>query len=89
MNKNELPSTSGDIRRLLAETMYQVRSGEVAPSVGLTIAALSKALTDNMQVEINIHKVNILLLGSGRRIAEATEMGKFLIGENSQAIEKK
>jgi len=78
---NEVIRTSGDVRRLIAETMSGIRSGDVSVEKGAVIAQLAKELTSSMQVEVNIAKVRIQLLDSGVEISKAQHMGQLLIGD--------
>jgi hypothetical protein len=50
---NEVIRTSGDIRRLIAESMQEVRSGKMDTVKAQAIASLAKELTASMQVEVN------------------------------------
>ena len=82
---NEIIRTSGDVRRLIAETMQGVRSGDIDSTKGQTIASLAKELTASMQVEVNVAKLNAQLLKEGSGIAKISHMGKLLIGDDSIA----
>lgn len=80
---NEIIRTSGDVRRMIAETMQEVRSGKLDRSSGETIAALAKELTASMQVEVNVAKVNMQLMKEGMSVNKISHMGKLLIGDDS------
>lgn len=75
----EIIRTSGDIRRLLAQTMVGVGNGSMAVDRGLALAALSKAITESMQTEVNIAKVRVAMLQGGHKLAELTELGRLVI----------
>lgn len=80
---NEVISTSGDLRRLLAQTMSDIRSGAVSVDKGQCIAMLSKEITSSMQAEVNVAKVRMSMLAVGKNMGEVTHLGKMLIGDDS------
>lgn len=80
---NEVIRTSGDVRRMIAETMQEIRSGKIDTSRGQTIAALAKELTASMQVEVNVAKLNMQMRKEGMGVNKITHMGKMLIGDDS------
>lgn len=80
---NEVIRTSGDVRRMIAETMQEIRSGKIDASRGQTIAALAKELTASMQAEVNVAKINIQLTQAGMGVNKISSMGKLLIGDES------
>ena len=79
MALNEVLRTSGDIRRFLAQTMSEIRSGDLSIDKGMTIAALSKEITANMQTEVNVAKVRVQMLATGENMGDVTQMGKLVI----------
>jgi len=83
MALNEVIRTSGDVRRLLAQTMSDIRSGDISVDKANAIAALSKELTASLQVEVNVAKVRIQTLDNGKALGELTHLGKMLIEDNS------
>ena len=83
---NEVMNTSGDIRRLLADTMVQVKNGTLSTDKGLAIATLSKELTASMQVEVNVAKVKVAMLNTGKAMGEITTMGKLVIGDDTPTM---
>lgn len=80
---NEVIRTSGDVRRLIAESMQDVRSGKMDAGKAQAIASLAKELTANMQAEVNVAKVNMLLRKEGVAMNKISHMGKLLIGDDS------
>jgi hypothetical protein len=80
---NEVIRTSGDIRRLIAESMQEVRAGKMDTGKAQAIAALAKELTSSMQAEVNVAKVNMLLRKEGMSTAKISHMGKMLIGDGA------
>lgn len=83
MPMNEVIRTSGDVRRLLAQTMVEIKSGALTVDRGLAVAALSKELTASLQVEVNVAKVRMSSLDAGKAIGELTHLGKLLIDDSS------
>jgi len=80
---NEVIRTSGDVRRMIAETMQEIRSGKIDSSRGQTIASLAKELTASMQAEVNVAKLNMQLMKEGMGVNKISNMGKLLIGDDS------
>ena len=79
MALNEIVTTSGDIRRLLADTMVEIKNGTLPVERGLAVATLSKSITDSMQAEVNVAKVRIAMLAAGKNMGEITTMGRLII----------
>ena len=75
----EVIRTSGDIRRFIAQAMVDIRSGELSVAQGTCIAQLAGKLTENMQVEVNVAKVRVSMMASGKSMGEITNMGKLVI----------
>jgi hypothetical protein len=78
-NIKEIIRTSGDVRRILAQTMIDVKDGSLEVSRGLAVASLAKELNNNLQVEVNIAKVRVSVAASGKNMGEVTEMGRLVI----------
>ena len=75
--------TFGDVRRIIIETVIKVREGEMGSAQGMTIAALMKALTDNVQVEINAAKIAIATEGKAHNFGRVVGMGQRFIGNSA------
>lgn len=69
----------GDARRLILQTMIQLRDGELPVTTGMAIAANMKVLNDNIQMEINAAKLSILAQKEGHDFGAIAKMGKRLI----------
>lgn len=82
---NEIMNTSGDIRRLIANAMVEVKNGTLPVERAQALAALSKELTSSMQVEVNVAKVRTSMLAVGKSMGEITTMGKLVIGDDTPA----
>jgi ABC-type bacteriocin/lantibiotic exporter with double-glycine peptidase domain len=80
---NEVIRTSGDVRRMIAESMQEIRSGKMDTSRGQVIAALAKELTASLQAEVNVAKINMQLLKEGVSVNKISHMGKLLIGDEA------
>lgn len=81
MAANEVLKTSGDIRRFIAQTMVEVKSGELSVDKGQTIAQLAKELTSSMQAEVNAAKVKLAMEQAGKNLGKITHMGKMVIDD--------
>lgn len=85
MSIKEIIRTSGDIRRTLAQTMVDIRSGDLSVDRGMAVAALAKEITASIQAEVNVAKVKASMLSEGRNIGEMTNLGKMII-EDADAV---
>ena len=78
--------TFGDARRMILDTIVELRSGEMDISRGMAIAANMKVLNDNIQIEINTAKLLISATKEGYDFGKLVPMGRKMIGSNSDAI---
>jgi hypothetical protein len=85
MSLKEIIKTSGDLRRVLAQTIVDIKDGSLSIDRGLAIAAVSKEITSSLQAEINVAKVRVAMLQTGKNMGELTHIGKLLIEDNSPA----
>lgn len=85
MALNEVIRTSGDVRRFIAQSMVEIRSGELPVDKGLAIAALAKELTASMQAEVNVAKLKEALRQSGADLGKTTHLGSLLIEQEGSA----
>lgn len=83
MSLNEVIRTSGDVRRCLAQTMSDLRAGTIPVATALAIAANAKEITASLQVEVNVAKVRIQTMDSGKALGELTHLGKMIIEDGS------
>ena len=79
MSIKEIIRTAGDIRRTLAQTMIDVRTGDISTDKGMCVAALSKEITASLQVEVNVAKIRIQLGESGADLGKLTSLGRLII----------
>ena len=70
----------GDARRMILQTMIQLRDGEIDISRGMAIAANMKVLNDNIQAEINAAKLSLIAQEKGHDFGRISVMGQALIG---------
>lgn len=73
----------GDARRLILQTIMQIRDGGLDVSQGMAIAANMKVLNDNIQCEINAAKLCLLAEERGKDFGRIVPMGTTLIGNNT------
>lgn len=75
--------TFGDARRLIIQTIMQIRDGGLDVSQGMAIAANMKVLNDNIQCEINAAKLCLLAEERGHNFGKVVAMGTRLIGSGA------
>jgi len=81
--------TFGDARRLVLETMVQLRDGKIPISTGMAMAANMKVLNDNIQCEINAAKLSLMAHAEAHKFGRVVNMGqRFINGEEAHSIEK-
>lgn len=85
MNVNQL-ATFGDQRRMILDTIMELRRGDMDVNRGMAIAANLKVLNDSVQVEINAAKMAILAKQNGLEFGRVVGMGQRLIGNGSDQI---
>jgi len=80
-------ATFGDARRMILDTISELRSGQMDINRGMAIAANMKVLNDSVQVEINAAKMAIQAQKEGHNFGRVVGMGQKMIGnaENQQA----
>lgn len=82
MDANQL-MTFGDARRIIIETIVQLRAGTMNATTGMAIAANMKVLNDNVQTEINAAKLALQTEGKAHNFGRVVGMGQRLIGNSS------
>lgn len=81
MEINQL-ATFGDQRRMILDTIMELRSGTMDVNRGMAIAANMKVLNDSVQVEINAAKMSITARQAGHDFGNIVNMGRKLIGND-------
>ena len=79
MSIKEVIRTAGDVRRTLAQTMVDIRSGELSVDKGMCVAALAKEITSSIQAEVNVAKVKSAMLNEGKEMGRLTQIGQLVI----------
>jgi len=82
MQINQL-ATFGDQRRMILDTIMELRSGTMDVNRGMAIAANMKVLNDSVQVEINAAKMSIAARQAGHDFGGVVNMGRKLLGNDS------
>lgn len=85
MDANQLV-TFGDVRRMIIDTIVQLREGNMDATRGMAIAANMKVLNDNVQVEINAAKLALATEGKAHNFGRIVSMGQKLIGNDSSQV---
>lgn len=78
--------TFGDARRIIIDTILQLRSGDMPASTGMAIAANMKVLNDSVQTEINAAKLSLMTEGHAHNFGKVVTMGKRFIGNDSESV---
>lgn len=73
--------TFGDVRRMILETIVELRENRCSVERGMAIAANMKVLNDNIQVEINAAKMSLLTEGRAYHFGEIVGMGRRLLSD--------
>ena len=81
MEINQL-ATFGDQRRMILDTIMELRSGVMDVNRGMAIAANMKVLNDSVQVEINAAKMSINARQAGHDFGSIVNMGRKLLGND-------
>jgi hypothetical protein len=73
-------ATTGDARRMILDTIVELRRGDMPAATGMAIAANMKVLNDSIQVEINAAKLSLQTEGRAHEFGKIVQMGQRLIG---------
>lgn len=79
MNINQL-ATFGDQRRMILDTIMELKNGTMDVGRGMAIAANMKVLNDSVQTEINTVKMSIMARKEGHDFGRIVGMGQKMIG---------
>ena len=82
MNVNQIASF-GDARRMILDTILDLRRGDMSAATGMAIAANMKVLNDSVQVEINAAKLADATEGKAHNFGRVVAMGQRLIANSS------
>jgi hypothetical protein len=75
-------ATFGDARRMILDTICELRSGQMDVGRGMAIAANMKVLNDSVQTEINAAKMAIVANEAGHNFGRVVGMGQKMIGND-------
>lgn len=78
--------TFGDVRRLIVQTIMDLRNDNIETGKALAIAANMKVLNDNIQVEINAAKMALATENKAHSFGRVVGMGQRLIGNDQSQI---
>lgn len=78
--------TFGDVRRMILQTIVELRTGEIEVNRAMAIAANMKVLNDNVQAEINAAKLAIATEGKAHNFGRVVGMGQKLIGNDQNQV---
>lgn len=73
-------ATTGDARRMILDTITELRRGDMSAATGMAIAANMKVLNDSIQVEINAAKLSLQTENTAHEFGKVVQMGQRLIG---------
>jgi hypothetical protein len=81
MDANQL-ITFGDARRMILQTIADLRNGNIEVNKAMAIAANMKVLNDSVQVEINAAKLAMITEGKANNFGRVVGMGQKLLGND-------
>lgn len=85
MEINQL-ATFGDQRRMILDTIMELKNGSMDVGRGMAIAANMKVLNDSVQTEINAVKMSIQARKEGHDFGQVVGMGQKLLGNDQSQI---
>ena len=85
MNINQI-ATFGDARRMILDTITELRAGTMETGRGMAIAANMKVLNDSVQTEINAAKMSIAARQAGHDFGRIVGMGQKYIGNSAEQL---
>lgn len=75
--------TFGDVRRMILQTIIELRRGDIGTTTAMAIAANMKVLNDSVQTEINAAKLAMQTEGKAHNFGRVVQMGQRLIGNDT------
>lgn len=85
MQINQL-ATFGDQRRMILDTIMELKAGTMDVGRGMAIAANMKVLNDSVQVEINAAKMSVAARQAGHDFGRIVGMGQKMIGNSAEQM---
>ena len=83
MEINQL-ATFGDQRRMILDTIMELKNGTMDVNRGMAIAANMKVLNDSVQAEINAAKMALVANQAGHNFGRIVGMGQRFIGNSAE-----
>lgn len=80
--------TFGQVRKLIIDTIVELRDESMDPNRGMAIAANMKVLNDSVMAELQAAKVAMLAQERGHEFGRVMKMGTALIGSASEISSK-
>lgn len=85
MEINQL-ATFGDQRRMILDTICELKNGTMDVNRGMAIAANMKVLNESVQTEINVAKMAIAARQAGHEFGRVVGMGQRLLGNGPDQL---
>ena len=79
-------ATFGDQRRMILDTIMELRDGSMDVGRGMAIAANMKVLNDSVQVEINATKMALAAQQAGHDFGKIVGMGRKFLGNGEEGL---
>jgi hypothetical protein len=79
--------TFGQVRKMIIDTIIELRDERIDPNRGMAIAANMKVLNDSVNTELQAAKVAMLAKERGYDFGRVMQLGTHLIGSPSAALE--
>lgn len=80
---NDTIQTSGDLRRVLAQSISDIRTKKMDVDQGKAVAMLAKEITASIQTEVNVAKVRQYMLDIGHDLGKVTHLGKLVVSDDA------
>lgn len=70
----------GDLRKVVATSLLALARKEISATDVEAMAKAMGAISESLNVEIKMHRLDMDLRKSGTKISDATDLGKLLLG---------
>jgi hypothetical protein len=80
-------TTFGDARKIILETIIELKAGTMDVSRGMAVAANMKVLNDSIQVEINAAKLSLQAVSAGKDFGDIMRLGTRPVFDGQLLIE--
>lgn len=75
------PLTTGDARRLMLQTICQIRDDEIGIEKATAMADSMREVTNLLKAEVALMKIQLQAKSQGIDLGDLVEMGKAIIGK--------